>query len=101
MKMKKKFTVALLFINLFCIAQNKQVSITKSFSTKEKTITVYTTADSSNLRLSLTDKLTFKAADIATGGGSFVRALQNGNMQQYAMYIGVGIVVVLSFVLMG
>ena len=47
------------------------------------------------------DKLTFKAADIATGGGSFVRALQNGNMQQYAMYIGVGIVVVLSFVLMG
>ena len=47
------------------------------------------------------DKLTFKAADVAMGGGSFVRALQNGNMQQYAMYIGVGVVVVLSFVLMG
>ena len=46
------------------------------------------------------DKLTFKAAEVATGGGSFIRALQNGNMQQYAMYIGVGVVVVLSFVLM-
>ncbi len=46
------------------------------------------------------DKLTFKVADVATGGGSFVKALQNGNMQQYAMYIGVGVVVVLSFVLM-
>ncbi len=46
------------------------------------------------------DKLTFKAADVAMGGGSFVKAIQNGNMQQYAMYIGVGVVVVLSFVLM-
>ena len=46
------------------------------------------------------DKLTFKAADVATGGGSFMKALQNGNMQQYAMYISVGVVVVLSFVLM-
>ena len=46
------------------------------------------------------DKATFKIADIVSGGGSFVKALQNGNMQQYAMYIGVGVVVVLSFVLM-
>ncbi|MBC7464892.1 MAG: NADH-quinone oxidoreductase subunit L [Bdellovibrio sp.] len=46
------------------------------------------------------DKATFKIADVANGGGSFVKALQNGNMQQYAMYIGVGVVVVLSFVLM-
>jgi len=46
------------------------------------------------------DKATFKIADIANGGGSFVKVLQNGNMQQYAMYIGVGVVVVLSFVLM-
>lgn len=46
------------------------------------------------------DKATFKIADVAVGGGSFIKALQNGNMQQYAMYIGVGVVVVLSFVLM-
>ncbi|OFZ28469.1 MAG: NADH-quinone oxidoreductase subunit L [Bdellovibrionales bacterium RIFCSPHIGHO2_01_FULL_40_29] len=46
------------------------------------------------------DKMTFKVADMAMGGGSFLKVLQNGNMQQYAMYIGVGVVVVLSFVLM-
>ncbi len=46
------------------------------------------------------DKATFKIADIVSGGGSFIKALQNGNMQQYAMYIGIGVVVVLSFVLM-
>lgn len=46
------------------------------------------------------DKATFKIADVVRGGGSFMKALQNGNMQQYAMYIGVGVVVVLSFVLM-
>lgn len=46
------------------------------------------------------DKATFKISEVAVSGGSLVKALQNGNMQQYAMYIGVGIVVVLSFVLM-
>lgn len=46
------------------------------------------------------DKITFKITDVVRGGGSFVKVLQNGNMQQYAMYIGVGVVVVLSFVLM-
>ena len=50
--------------------------------------------------VNLIDKAAFKIADIVSGGGSFVKALQNGNMQQYAMYIGVGVVVVLSFVLM-
>jgi NADH-quinone oxidoreductase subunit L len=38
--------------------------------------------------------------DIATGMGSFSRSLQTGNMQQYAMYIGIGIVVILSYVIM-
>lgn len=46
------------------------------------------------------DKTTHLVGDFAKGSGGFVRSLQNGNMQQYAMYIGVGIVVVLSFVLM-
>lgn len=50
--------------------------------------------------VNIIDKATFKIAEVVKGGGSFVKALQNGNMQQYAMYISVGVVVVLSFVLM-
>ncbi|MBC7421057.1 MAG: NADH-quinone oxidoreductase subunit L [Bdellovibrio sp.] len=46
------------------------------------------------------DKATYKVTDLVRGGGSFVKSLQTGNMQQYAMYIGIGVVVALSFVLM-
>ncbi len=46
------------------------------------------------------DKMTYWTADIVRGGGRVVKSFQTGNMQQYAMYIGIGIVVVLSFVLM-
>lgn len=46
------------------------------------------------------DKTTYVLADLMKGGGSMVRTLQTGNMQQYAMYLGIGLVAVLSFVLM-
>ncbi len=46
------------------------------------------------------DKCTFWAADLVRGMGSLAKSLQTGNMQQYAMYIGLGVVVVLSFVIM-
>nr|WP_253720803.1 NADH-quinone oxidoreductase subunit L [Bdellovibrio bacteriovorus] len=46
------------------------------------------------------DKATYLAGDLARGMGSFVRSIQTGNMQQYAMYIGIGVVVALSFVIM-
>ena len=46
------------------------------------------------------DKMTYKAADLAKGGGAFVRALQNGNMQQYALYVVLGVVITLSYVMM-
>jgi NADH-quinone oxidoreductase subunit L len=46
------------------------------------------------------DKCTFWAGDLIKGGGSFVRSLQNGNLQQYAMYIGLGLVLTLTFVMM-
>jgi NADH-quinone oxidoreductase subunit L len=46
------------------------------------------------------DKCTYWAGDLVKGGGSMVRSLQNGNMQQYAMYIGIGLVFVLSILLM-
>jgi NADH-quinone oxidoreductase subunit L len=34
------------------------------------------------------------------GGGALVRSLQNGNIQQYAMYIALGVAVTLSFILL-
>lgn len=46
------------------------------------------------------DKCTYWVADVVKGGGSLVRSLQTGNMQQYAMYIGLGLVFVLSILLM-
>jgi NADH-quinone oxidoreductase subunit L len=50
--------------------------------------------------VNLIDKATYKISDLVRGGGSFVKSLQNGNMQQYAMYVCLGVVVALSFVLM-
>lgn len=46
------------------------------------------------------DKMTYVVADLARGMGSVVRSVQTGNMQQYAMYISIGVVLVLSFVIM-
>jgi NADH-quinone oxidoreductase subunit L len=46
------------------------------------------------------DKCTYWVGDLVKGAGSFVRASQNGNLQQYAMYIGLGIVAALSFILL-
>ncbi len=47
------------------------------------------------------DRCTYWIGDLMRGSGSFVRSLQNGNVQQYAMYIGVGLVIVLTIVMMG
>lgn len=47
------------------------------------------------------DKATYKVTDLVRGGGSFVRSLQNGNMQQYAMYVVLGVVIALSYMLVG
>lgn len=46
------------------------------------------------------DKATYVMSDIIRGGGSLVRGLQNGNIQQYAMYVALGLVVTLTFILM-
>jgi NADH-quinone oxidoreductase subunit L len=46
------------------------------------------------------DKTTYVLADLVKGGGGLVRQLQTGNMQQYAMYVAIGIVITLSVVLM-
>lgn len=46
------------------------------------------------------DRCTYWVGDLMRGGGAFVRSLQNGNLQQYAMYISVGLVLALTFVMM-
>ena len=47
-------------ISVSAFAQKKQKSKPLPFSTKNKTVTVYTTADSTNLKLTKTDNLEFK-----------------------------------------
>mgnify|MGYP002130004294 CR=1 FL=1 len=49
----------LLMVSLFAFSQQKNAVQSKSFSTKNKKITVYTTADSTKLRLTQTDILPF------------------------------------------
>lgn len=45
------------------------------------------------------DKTTYIVGDLVRGGGALVRGIQNGNIQQYAMYIAIGVVLTLSFIL--
>ena len=47
------------------------------------------------------DKATYLLTDLVRGSGALVRSLQNGNMQQYAMYVVLGVVVALSYMLVG
>ncbi|MEK6627967.1 MAG: NADH-quinone oxidoreductase subunit L [Bdellovibrionota bacterium] len=51
--------------------------------------------------VNVVDKATYKITEIVRGGGFIVRSLQNGNMQQYAMYVVIGVVVALSYMLVG
>jgi glucosylceramidase len=60
--MKRITTVVLLATSFFAFSQQKSQSKLKSFSTKDKTITVYTTAENTKLRLTQTDKLSFSSS---------------------------------------
>lgn len=51
--------------------------------------------------INLIDKATYWASDLVTGLASFVRTLQNGKMQQYALYMALGLVLMMTFVLVG
>jgi len=46
------------------------------------------------------DKATFVVADVVRGGGNFVKTLQNGNIQRYALYVAMGIVISLTYILL-
>jgi glucosylceramidase len=56
----KKLTILFLIATSFVYSQKKTTIKPLPFSTKNKTVTVYTSADSTNLRLSKTDNLTFQ-----------------------------------------
>lgn len=60
--MKRITTVVLLATSFFTFSQQKSQAKLKSFSTKDKTITVYTTAENTKLRLTQTDKLSFSSS---------------------------------------
>jgi glucosylceramidase len=57
--MKKITTTVLVLVSFFVFSQQKNKAVAHSFSTKDKTVTVYTTAENTNLRLSKTDNLKF------------------------------------------
>ncbi len=60
--MKRITTAVLLATSFFAFSQQKSQAKLKSFSTKDKTITVYTTAENTKLRLTQTDKLSFSSS---------------------------------------
>ncbi len=46
------------------------------------------------------DKTTYVISDIMKGSGGVIRSLNNGNIQQYALYISMGVAVALTFILL-
>lgn len=52
------------------------------------------------LDVNFIDKTTYLISDVVRGGGQLVRQIQNGNMQQYAMYIALGIAGTMTIILM-
>ena len=60
--MKRITTAALLAMTFLAFSQQKNKTEQVSFSTKNKTITVYTTAENTQLRLTQTDKLSFSSS---------------------------------------
>src|SRR6187431_3166078 len=57
--MKKIVTASLVIVSCFAFSQSKKGMVPKPFSTKDKAVVVYTTAENSSLRLSKTDNLVF------------------------------------------
>ena len=45
------------------------------------------------------DKMTYWAGDVVAGGAQFVKTIQNGKTQSYAMYMAIGVVVIVALVL--
>jgi NADH-quinone oxidoreductase subunit L len=53
-----------------------------------------------HIDVSFIDRCTHWCAAVVKGAGNMARTVQNGNLQQYAMYMAIGLVAFLSFILM-
>jgi NADH-quinone oxidoreductase subunit L len=53
-----------------------------------------------HIDVSFIDRVTHWCGDLVKGAGNMVRTIQTGSLQQYAMYMAIGLVVFLSFILM-
>lgn len=49
--------------------------------------------------VSFVDKMTYAAGDAVRGAGSTLRTLQNGNLQQYALYISLGVAAFIFYIM--
>lgn len=85
--MKPIFITTILFVATIASAQTKKAINSHLFSTNGKTVTVYTTADSTNLRLSQTNKLVFKKLAQPTEGEVSVFVDPN---KTYQTFLGIG-----------
>lgn len=86
--MKKNLsTIALFFLMISCSSTNELQNSSIQFSSTGKTVTVYITADSTDLRLTLTDNLTFTQTrqPLETEVCVFVNP-----GKQYQTFIGIG-----------
>jgi glucosylceramidase len=84
--MKNILTVVLLIFTSAVFGQ-QQKNLTKPFSIAGKTVTVYTTADSTDYRLAITDKLSFKQLAQPTEGELSVFVDPNKTFQTF---LGIG-----------
>jgi glucosylceramidase len=85
--MKNFATLILLIASVFCYSQAPMLNRTKIFSVKDKIVSVFTTADSSDLRLSQTDKIRFKELAQPTEGEVSVFVDPNKTFQTF---LGIG-----------
>lgn len=92
-KMKKMFGPIYTFVNNKYYVDEFSGAIINPLVKQSKNLWFY-------VDVNFIDKMTYWVSDLTSGGGKVVKSFQTGNMQQYAMYVGIGVVVVLSFVLM-
>ncbi|WP_115813582.1 glycoside hydrolase family 30 protein [Flavobacterium aquicola] len=85
--MKKITSTIFVLASFFVFAQQKNKAAANSFSTKNKTVTVYTTAESTNLRLSKTEDHTF--SDLAQPVETQICVFVNPD-KTYQSLLGIG-----------
>lgn len=85
----KKFLIAIVLFLLIigCSPKSEMQSSSQQFLTDGKVVTVYTSADSTDLRLTVTDKLTFRKVEQPLE--SEISVFVNPN-KQYQTFIGIG-----------